>query len=390
MSSNVSLVVCGDVGPARQVLLERRDLELFWTDSYEECLATLRHARPKLCLVRLKDENKLYAFLRNVRELGSMPCVVLLEPAQERFRSACTLAGASETALVDKSEQVLQVVSDFTGLQFAKDVRVDYQTVVEVNAGRDTFVLETSNISASGVAIRGFKTMPVGTPVELKFVGEHRLAPFRAHIVRCWNAKDVAMCGLRFARLDAPQLDWLKSVVHATSGSLPSPPTDLDALFSDLSLPVVDAGRALVTGDLSQPAEETAAPTGPQTGLKDQLAAFVRAAREGHSPPPTVSPWIEQAVEKLTQIEVASALDEPAPEWASFALNLRLRLFEWRAAHPRSPVPGHLADDAHRLFVALPTEASKCDDATRAQVSIIRAALLRDLANTKTRSRLHR
>src|SRR5262249_38094611 len=128
MAERTRILVCGDAGPARHALLLRRDIELLWTDSAESAIATIRSAMPKVCLVRpTLAKGSALELLAAVRTIGGPPTVVLLHPNELHLRGECLAAGAVEVVEIARAEPVLQMIGQYTGLQFALDPRVPYR-----------------------------------------------------------------------------------------------------------------------------------------------------------------------------------------------------------------------------------------------------------------------
>src|SRR5438552_3065101 len=133
MSTRTKIMVCGDAGPARHALLPRGDIEMIWTDSVESALAVVRSVRPKVCLIRGKlEKGSVPELLRGIRAENGPASIVLLQADEWRLRGDLLGSGADEIVEIDRSQAVLQLIGQYTGLAFAQDARVAYKTPVRL------------------------------------------------------------------------------------------------------------------------------------------------------------------------------------------------------------------------------------------------------------------
>lgn len=384
MRQRIPILICGDAGPVRHALLARSDLDVLWTDTIQEALATVRAVQPQICLVRphLLDGSAI-DLLRQCRDRGSPPCVVVLDESEWDTQGEFLAAGAVEVIEINRSESVLQLVGEYTGLQFAKDARTPFGTVVEAKVNGEEMVLETTDISASGVGVRRFPETRLGTLVRLAFVVQANPIVIWARVVRCWTRDNEPCAGLRFAGLTKTLRRQLRDFVEAQNASLPQAPIDFGNLFDDVVLPV-ERPRALRSDELID-TTESIAPDDPDLAM---LSKYAKADELEDRDALDLPVWLLRLAEALTPLEIAAARDEAeAPHWGRSVLGVRIMLARDRAASPNGPLTECVGEKAYELFLALPKVTADADDAMVVQIGQIRAAILRELVATPTRGR---
>jgi len=368
----------------RHALLARRDLDILWTDTIQEARATIRAAKPEVCLVRPKlMDGSAQDLLRECRDAGAPPCVVVLNEADWDSQGDFLAAGAVEVIEINRSEAILQLVGEYTGLQFAKEARTPFETVVEARIAGEEFVLETMDISASGCGVRRVPEAKVGTLVRLAFVVQKNPIVVWARIVRCFSKSNEPCAGLRFAGMTKSLRKQLRDCVQDQTATLPQPPVDFTNLFDDVPLPV-DRPRALRSDELID-TTESIAPDDPDLAM---LRVYAKTADPTARDELDLPVWLMYLAESLTEHEMASAREEEgAPSWARDALFVRVMLARACAAGPKEPLPESVAEKSYELFLALPRVTVDADDDTVAQVGQVRAAILRSLVSAPGRRR---
>src|SRR5262249_40195844 len=149
MSQKARILALGDPGPVRHALLLREDVQTLWTSRVEEMAAVLQHAEPDVCLISAAIPP---------RQVEAAP--QLLEgTASDEPTPSIVLRKTMRT------EAILAQIGKHTGVRFAKDARAKIEALARVYIDTEEHVLETSNISASGVAIRNFPRMALDTQV---------------------------------------------------------------------------------------------------------------------------------------------------------------------------------------------------------------------------------
>lgn len=385
MSAPTPILICGDAGPGRHALLARRDIEALWTDTVQGALATLRHAEPKICLIRpreIKGDAKM--LVRQCRDNGGPPCVVVLDHGEWAGEGEWLAAGATEVVEIERSEALMQLIGEYTGLAFAKEQRATLETVVEVLVDGEKLVLETTNISASGAGIRGLPPVRLGTLVRLGFVVHAHPIGLWARVVRTWKQDGKTMGGVRFAGMTEAQQAALRDFVRQQNALMPQAYVDFGNLFEDIS--VDEACEALRSEDLLETmgGVDDGKSSDPDVAA---LQAYLTAPDVATKDAIDLPSWLLRVAAQMSLVETDAVCADEAPPWAGTALTARVSLARWRASNTEGPLPSWLAERAYDLFMSL-AEATKGEsDEVVTQVGAIRASLLRELLSKPQASR---
>jgi PilZ domain-containing protein len=370
MRARPKLLVLGDPGPVRHDLLPRGDLEVFWVSSVADALTIVRSSPPLLCLVSLEIgvEEAIY-FLECTCERRYVPSVLIVDPNQEVAPGL--IARSSAIVSIDCPESILAVVAFHTGLAFARDKRSRIEAPVRVFIDRDEYVLEASNISVSGIAIRNFPHMEIGRIVALEIELPTGTVPADARVVRFGSDPLSEIAGLTFVRITPFHREKIRRVVEGEEEPASMRASDL---FGDITVDVGEA-HALRTIDIRHTSDLQASELDPEPEL-GLLRAYV-ATGSWHDEPPG---WLIGFAGQITGVEIAVLLDLPSPEWAVKALSIRMCLERLRTGPHQAKVPSVLADEAYRIFEHLKNASARGADPTLvADVAKIRAGVLRSL-----------
>lgn len=382
MLEKPSILVLGDPGPVRHELLLRSEVETFWTTRTEEVAAVLRHGRPEVCLVSPDlPHEQLDGAMELIAAGGATACIVLLGPAGGLV-DAQTVARACAIIPQHRTDSILALVGLHTGLAFARDTRAKVEALVRAYIGTEEYVLETSNISVSGVAIPGFPDVPIGTMVHIEVELSGATVVAEARVIRYDREAGVPTAGLSFVRIARAQRERIMRLVESIRRESERPDVKVEDLFGDLT---ADLGRAdaLETNDLVPVQEEPTDDLDVHLEL-DALAAWL----ESDGWPVDIPEWLVRLGHELTPIERTALVKDtgvrpgrPAPAWVLPALGMRLCLARCRSSGEGQggKLPSVVADEAYRMFVRLAEETTGEPDDVVAQVAKIRAALLRDL-----------
>ena len=380
MTKRTTVLICGDAGPVRHALLARGDIEVLWTDSIAGALATVRHADPAICLVRPQlVEGDTCELLRTSRERGRPPCVVVLEDLEWDREGEWLAAGAAEVIEIGRSQAILQLIGEYTGLAFAKDARTSVETIVEVSRDGEDLVLETVDVSASGVAIRGFPETRMGALARIAFVVQAQPLVLWARVVRCWSSEGHPMAGLRFVGITAQQRQSLRDFVETKNSANPQPPVDFTNLFDGIGLPEEAEPPKIRSIDLVASIVETDGSgqfVDPDVAM---MATYLRTTSLARREELDLPPWLTRLEGQLTGIERQAAGDVDAPAWARASFVVRVTLARFRASSLHGPLPKRLAANAYEVFVSLGNDLGGDTDEAIAEVGAIRAAILREL-----------
>lgn len=384
------ILIVGDPGPAGEPLLARSDLGVLWASRAEEAVVILELMAPKICIISpsIGRQNAQVLF-GALKEHPDVPCVVLVAPLERPNVPPGMSPGSVTVIPVDQVDAILGQVSLRTRLPFARDARAAIKLPVLVAVYGERHRLESVNISASGIALKGFPRTAIGTQVQLAM--ELPSGPFvaAARLVRFSQGTDVA--GLEFVDLPPEQRERVAAMVRnyftrACAPSLVAPVhgdrrLNTQDLFDDLTGDV-EASAALRTADVGLP------PRDPDDveATADEIAAL-RAVLTGAPPASSGAPaWLARIAIDLTPFEVDVVNGSVAPDWARAALQMRVRLARFRLSGKTKLTEG-LALDAYRVFLKLAEIARTQPAQAVRHIAKIRASILRDLLATDARGR---
>ena len=369
MQSKATLLVVGDPGPVRAVLLARGDIEVLWVNNAGDALTLLRSSRPALCLVSVDiGYTPAMWLLENARERTQTICVLLVDPKKS---VAPTLVSRTSAVIpFDSTEAILAVIAFHTGLAFARHPRTSVQAAVRVSLDGEDYVLEAENLSVSGIAIKKFPYVEVGRLVHLELELQSGSISADARVVRYAYEGSAPIAGLAFERISFAHREKIRQLVE----SVPSTQSALKIsdLFEDIT---VDVGQpeALRTTDIHHTADLQTTELDPDPELR-MLRAYLAAGTW----PSDAPQWLVELVAQLTNVEIAAALGVEAPDWAKQALSLRICLERVRTGRREAKVPSVLADLSYRMFDHLKDACPAGADASLVgDVAKIRAGILR-------------
>lgn len=312
MKTNVPILVCGNAGTVGGDLLRRRDITTYWALTIAECVAVMKRVGPRVCIVR---EEHAEALLKAKPSTSSTAILVLMR--EEEWTGAEGLFAAGATALVHGGapDRILEAVSELTGLAFAQYPRVLYQTAVEIQvAGRDAQFLETVNLSASGVCVRGLDAVSLGLGAKVSFPLMEPPLETPALVVRCFEEKGKPMAGLAFTELKGEERARLIALVEQELAAHAGSAVTIDVSeIEELELEdkrrpsevAVAELREMLRGVHHESMRETMREAAIQSMKKDSIVKLES---------------------KLTDAERKTMLGEPAPAWAEPALQARLQI----------------------------------------------------------------
>ncbi|MCK6545862.1 PilZ domain-containing protein [Myxococcota bacterium] len=383
MEKHTAILVLGDPGPVRQELLARGDVETLWVSHASDVLAVLREGRPAVCLVSADlPSDEVQRVLEQLAAHGRIPAILLVDPYGTSIDPRLA-ARAAAIVPHHRADSILALVSLHTGLSFTRDPRADIEALVRVYLDEEEYVLETSNLSVSNVTIRNFPPVREGTMVyvELELSGVTVIA--EARVIAFAEEDGLPAATLSFVRINRAQRERIMRVVESVRRASVKPKSPVHELFEDLTADL-GAVEALKTSDIVPEELRSSIDLCADHEL-DQLRAWMDTDARAHDAPE----WLTRVSQEMTAIERLAVRGGDVPAWVSPALKMRLCLARARFASspgsgdlilPDAPkIPSTVADEAYRMFVRLGTEQAAAPDALVAQISRIRAALLRDL-----------
>ncbi len=351
------LVAC-DAGAAGRELLTRHDLDLGWALTAKEAEAWMTHKTPDVVLTREEIATQVLAAVRKLKRPPA--CVVLLDPDGWDRRAGYFDGGATGLVQASNRARILEAVSNLTGLAFASHARVPFRDVVEVTWRGETHLLETRDLSTSGVAVSGMEGAVVGERLRVAFVMSEPQVAVDGVIVRRTREEGEHVIGVSFLDVDQRSYAGIDAIIEAQLARLPAVPEPV-ALTSDL------AGTFTIDLNTMMAVQQR-----PEQGFREMLEKVVSTAGESDQRLPR---WLKRVERSLTGIE-REALLTREPAFASAAIDARIRI-----ARARSRVEGHgpTQDDCKSVLDISRNLASEAESAgveVLADVPDIRAALL--------------
>lgn len=351
------LVAC-DAGAAGRELLSRRDLKLGWALTAAEARAWMDHVTPDVVLTREEIAREVLEAAQAQRH--SPACVVLLDPDGWDRRASYFAAGATGLVQASNRARILEAVSNLTGLAFASHNRVSFRDVVEIGWRGETHLLETRDLSVSGVGVSGMEGVIVGERIRVAFVMSDPQVTVEGVVVRRGREDGEHVVGVSFCDVDPRSRAALEVLVEAAVAELPALPEPV-SMTSDLA--------GTFTIDLNT---MMAASRPPEEGFREMLE---RAVSGDADPPPRLPRWLARVEKSLSPVERA-ALVEGLPAFARDAVDARIRIERARAR-----VDGHgpTQEDCKAVLEMsrnLAFEAASASREILADVPDIRAALL--------------
>lgn len=369
MSKAATILVLGDPGPFRKELLVHKEIDVIWAESPEHAADVLGCATVDACIVAPEFHERIAVL---ARELVHVPCIALQPLNRDTDRP-----DFPSVVEVEKVDSLVALLSEHTGLQFARYPRADVLVPVRFEHNGRTYHLDSIDLSLSGIAISNFPPAQVGTRVELVL----DLAPHELHltarVVRWFEHEGLRSAGLTFIDVAESQrqiiADAVKEVLQWTGDER----LTADALFGDLGLETV-APPALRTVDVSNA-------TIPAFVLRTQDLEIPRLCQLLDGEDIVAPVWLSELAAEITAVEASAARGRPCPAWAHRVLRLRLHLAYAKNTTRKDKIPSSLLDEAYRMFESLKDEAIGQSGSMKAQLGRIRAGLLRSIVQARAK-----
>jgi hypothetical protein len=371
MKEAVPILVCGNAGPVGGDLLRRRDISIHWALSVPEAIAVLAKVNPPVCIVLEQHAEALLA--AKPAEATTRFISLVANPTPESTQKQQEL-GATLVVQISVAERILEAISELTGLAFAQHPRVLFRSPISIEIpDEETVQLETVNLSASGLCVKGLSPAAQGKSVRVRVHLDAELTS-NAIVVRCFEQEGTPMAGLCFTDLSAEEHTRVEKFVERELFHHPESTSTVLALEFGAEIPVVEAPR--------RPADVAMAELKAhlrEVHLESKRDEMLHQPRKSSAPPPmhpapAKKPFDES---KLSAPERASMRGDPAPAWAEPALKARLRLDLDKKER------GKLTHDAvHDVLVVcrdMGSSVAESDMAALVEVTTTRAALLKEI-----------
>ncbi|MCA9550562.1 MAG: PilZ domain-containing protein [Myxococcales bacterium] len=349
------LVVC-DAGDAGRDLLSRRDLDLAWALTADEAEAALKAAHPELVLVREPLAAEVLAYARDLKR--PVPVVVLLEKDGWANRQGYQAAGAAALVQASARPRILEAVGTLTGRTFPDHVRVPFTEFVEVQTESGSKLVETVDLSYTGMGLRYLPEAAMGQYVTVCFDGLNPPITVAGVVIRVAN--DIV--GVHFHEESAEMMRRLHRLVDAQNARFPLPEmpegftVDLNGTFTM---------ELLAQGSFGEDNDPKF-----RRLLKDAVV-------EGNPSRQGWPRWLTNIETRLTALERRCFKQDPIECHASASIDLRIMLARLRLESPDTFPTRSLAQRVLDFSRMLEEHSDGESVADLADVATIRAHLLR-------------
>ena len=241
-----TILALGDPGPVRNELLLRRDISVLWAANPDEAISILCDTKVDACVIA--DDGP---------DAVRVACAAAPRPTVNVMRASMTQSGwPAESAnltfcAVDAPGQVLSFLGPFLGLRFAIDPRVPAHQIVRAEVDGEHHLCRALNLSASGIAVRGFPDKPPGTIATIVLDVSGKTLHLAVRVIRCFASPHGTAAGLSFVDLgELTRAVIVRFVEERMARELPQSPAE-NALFGDMHMDGRHGSAALATEDMS-------------------------------------------------------------------------------------------------------------------------------------------
>ena len=376
-NTKITVLIIGDAGPSRTALLQRHDIEAFWTTSMVGALGILREHSPKVCIVHPESiEEGFENFVLACRREDGPPCIVLLSASQWGSQGRWLSAGAAEVVQVDLSQTLLDLIGEYTGLKFAKEERAVVELPVDVAFNGQTNQARTADLSASGLSLRQL-TAEVGDLLQLHLRLEGQELELWGRVVRAWTTSKESRVGLRFVGTTSSQTSTIRTFVRAQNEVSRPPIISLSNLF--------DGVEASNRPDTLAPEDFATGNTVDSEWLADAVEHFQLLEQYAQTKEGEIPEFLRRFFVNLSSLEV-EAIRTGQPQWVNEIVNTLVCIEAWKQKHPTKAIPLAITDRAAEQYESL-SKREREDEALAVQASVLRAHLLKYLFQTTNTSR---
>jgi hypothetical protein len=356
----VSILICRDAGSAGRMLLQRHDLRVRWALTPAEVAAVIKLTKCAVCITR--DSLAKHTLVSAAKADRPIATIVLLEPEQWSSWREYFEAGATSVLQATATEQLLDAMSDATGLSFRNSPRVPFKNEVKFALGAEGGSWRSLNLSSTGIAIMDFPPYALGSEVDLAFDLHNKRFEFNAVVSQILRVGQRRAVGLEFREV-TPELQMnLDEIIQGELKRI-RPTTE----------PVEDFDEALDEGTLLALRN---------SNVQRDALTLMRVLTSGGTvaSADAAAPWLVAACESLSSIEVAAVRNpNSAPKWAQEAVAARLRVYQIRANAGSNIPPEAEIREVFAFCQRLAETAEGADEASLVQVTNIRADLLHAL-----------
>lgn len=355
--NRVSILICKDAGAASRTLLARADLRIRWALTQAEATAVIRMTKCAVVITRAALAKEALAECSKAdRPISS---IVLLEQSQWSAWREYFEAGATSVLRASAADELLDAMTDATGVAFRTAPRVPFKTPVRFSEGGGAWT--SLNLSSTGICLIDFPPYALGSEVDLVFNISGKDYEFNAVISQIFRVGQHRAVGLAFRDL-SPELQMtvdeytLRANQHARL--VTEPVEEFDPLDENT---LMKLRSTTVQGD--------------SLALMRALTSDGTVSAADHA-----APWLVAATQTLSPIEM-EAIQSPksAPAWAHDALLARLRAYQARARAGSGAPSEKDVREVFGLCQRLAESAASFDPDSLVQVTNVRGEILRAL-----------
>lgn len=355
--NRVSILVCKDAGAASRTLLSRADLRIRWALTKGEAAAVVKLTKCAVVITRAGlAKDVLAESAKSDRPIAS---IVLLDEAQWSSWREYFEAGATSVLRASAADELLDAMTDATGIAFRSAPRVPFKTEIRFAEGGGSWT--SLNLSATGICLIDFPPFALGSEVDLALDMSGKAFEFTAVISQIFRVGPRRAVGLAFLSM-SPELK-----VHIDEYTRQSQSNRIG------TEPVEEEFDPLDEGTVLQLRSST---------VQGNALALIRALTGDGTieQVDAAAPWLVAAAESFSPSEVA-AIQTPrtAPAWAHDAVLGRIHAFRVRA---RAGSEGPAETDVREVFgicQRLAESAARAEEEELVQVTNIRGEILRTL-----------
>jgi hypothetical protein len=357
--NKASILICKDAGNASRIVLLRDDLRVRWALTSEEARSVIGLTRCRACVTREGMAKEVLAAAAQAKR--SVATIVLLEPSSASEWKQYFEAGATCVLHANDTDEILNALSDATGMSFRAARRVPLRTEVRFALGAEGGAWQTHDISATGVCIVGFPPYALGTELDLAFDLIGQRYEFNAVVSQVLRLGTQRAVGLAFREM-TPELQAALEEVLANAARRERLRTDAD-VFETL-------GETTIISSFRNPTI--------QGDTLDMIRALTSVGQI--RPADTAEQWLVSACEAMSAVEETSIQHpESAPAWVRDAVVARLRAYRSRWNSGVAEPPDIDVQDIFGLCQRIAEGAAGSDGQLLVQVTNIRAEIVRAL-----------
>lgn len=201
-------------------ILTGRKVDVIASTGIDSALALATQIAPSVMVVALQLSDGSAFDLLDVLAGQHAPfeAVVILRPDQWDYAQACFAAGAAEVIEHGDTEHLLAVLSGLAAVDRGVENRAEVQVPISVQVSGYSWNLETLDLRATGIAVRGVPPLEKGATVRLILNLLGRRMDLRGQLTRSWDDRGTSCAAFRFVGLAPDQREFMRAAVGEYGG----------------------------------------------------------------------------------------------------------------------------------------------------------------------------